>query len=157
MATAVAARAESTAQLAKAGADVTVAETRLEVAQADRRLAASMLDYRELKAPFDGLVAQRNVHTGHLLKAGLSDGGEPPFVLVRTDHARIFVDVPEAEAVYVRPGCAAAVRTRASHGQDVAAKVERISWILEPANRTLRAEIEMPAGDLVRPACMPTP
>jgi hypothetical protein len=43
------------------------------------------------------------------------------------------------------------VRTRASHGQDVAARVERISWILEPANRTLRAEIEMPAGDLVRP------
>ena len=72
-------------------------------------------------------------------------------MLVRTDRARIFVDVPEAEAVFVRPGCPATVRTRASHGQDIEAQVQRISWILEPANRTLRAEIEMPAGDLVRP------
>ena len=111
--TARAAREESAAELAKAGADVTVAEARLQVAEADQRLAQSMLDYREIKAPFDGLVSQRHVHTGHLLKAGTGDGGEPPFVLVRTDRARIFVEVPEAEAVFVRPGSPAAVRTRA--------------------------------------------
>ncbi len=149
VASATAAREESAAQLAKAGADVTVAEAHLQVAEADRRLAQSMLDYREIKAPFDGLVSQRHVHTGHLLKAG--DTGEPAFVLVRTDRARIFVEVPEAEAVFVRPGSPATVRTRAAHGQDIEAQVQRISWILEPANRTLRAEIEMPAGDLVRP------
>ena len=148
---ATAAREESAAQLTKAVADVAVAEARLQVAEADRRLAQTMLDYRQIKAPFDGLVSQRHVHTGHLLKAGAGDGGEPPFVLVRTDRARIFVEVPEAEAVFVRPGSPATLHTRAAHGQDIEAKVQRISWILDPANRTLRAEIEMPAGDLVRP------
>lgn len=151
VASALAVYEESAAQLAKARADVAVAEARREVALADEHLAKSMLDYRDIKSPFDGLVVQRHVHTGHLLKAGLGDSCEPLFVLVRTDRVRIFVEVPEAESVYVRPGSRAFLRTQTARGRSLEATVARVSWILQPANRTLVAEIERDADDLVRP------
>jgi HlyD family secretion protein len=151
VASAVAARDESAALLARARADLDAATARLAVARADERLAQSMLDYREIKAPFDGLVTLRRVHTGHLLKPGLGDNGDALFMVVRTDRVRIFVEVPEAEAVHVHPGSPVRLRTQASRGRDVEAEVTRLSWVIQPANRTLRVEIELPTSDLVRP------
>jgi len=143
-----AARDESAARLARARADVTTAEARIEVAQADEQRTRNLLDYREITAPFDGLVTHRHVHTGHLIQAMASS--EPLFVVVRTDRVRIFVDVPEADAIFVQPGVPARIRIRASPEREILARVTRISWLLEPANRALRAEIEVetPRGQL---------
>ncbi len=136
-------RDESAARLAKAKADITTAQARLEVARADEERMKSMLDYRHITAPFDGIVTLRNVHTGHLIK--LAGGqAEPLFVVVRKDKVRIFVEVPEADALLVQPGATAQVRILAARNQLITGKVTRISWALEPANRTLRAEIELP-------------
>ncbi len=107
----------------------------------------AMLKYSTLTAPFDGVVTVRNVHTGHLLKPGTTDTSEPLFVVVRTDRVRIFVDVPETEAAYVRPGTPARLRLQALKDRDVDAKVVRISWVLNPKNRNLRAEIELANPD----------
>ncbi len=137
-----AARDESSARLAKTRADIATAQARLEVARADEQRMKSMLDYRQITAPFDGVVTQRNVHTGHLIKP---TGGpsEPLFVVVRIDRVRVFVDVPEVDALFIQPGVPVQVRILASQNRLIAGKVTRISWALEPANRTLRAEIEL--------------
>ncbi len=139
-----AARAESAARRDKKAADVETARARLKVAEAAARRAGTLLQYADLRAPFAGVVTVRDVHTGHHLKGGNAAGGKPLFVVVRTDPVRVFIDVPEAEAAMVRPGTAATVRVQGLRDKEFEGKVIRTSWTLEPRNRTLRAEVELP-------------
>jgi HlyD family secretion protein len=151
--TALASQAESEARKDKAQAAVETAAARLQVALVDKDRTAAMLDYATLRAPFDGVVTVRNVHPGRLLKPATTGKDEPLFIVVRTDRVRIFVDVPEMEAGYVQAGTPAKVRIHALKDRELDAKVIRISWALNPANRTLRAEIEVPntADEALRP------
>lgn len=142
-----AARNEKIARKAQIEADVEVARTHLDVARTDERRAKTMLEYASINAPFTGVVARRSVHTGHLLKPGEGANHQPLFVLVRTDPVRIFVNVPESEAGHVRIGTHARVRIQALRDLEIDAKVVRTSWALDPGNRTLRTEVELPNPD----------
>jgi multidrug efflux pump subunit AcrA (membrane-fusion protein) len=139
--------AESEARRDKARSEVQATEARLQVARINEARMTAMLKYAALTAPFDGVVTQRNVHPGHLLKPASNGKSEPLFVVVGTDRVRIFVDVPETEAAYVRAGTPARVRIHALKEREIAATVTRISWALNPKNRSLRAEIELPNPD----------
>ena len=119
---------ECEARRNKAKADVRAAAARLSVARVNEERAAAMLNYATLTAPFDGVVTERNVHSGHLVKPAANGKDEPLFVVVRTDRVRIFVDVPETEAAYVQPGTAARVRIHALKDREIQASVIRISW-----------------------------
>ena len=72
-------------------ADVAAAKESLLVAKADRDQAKVWFDYREIRAPYDGVVTLRNVHTGHFLQASSSGStnksAEPIFNVVRMDIA----------------------------------------------------------------------
>ncbi len=65
-----AALAEARARLAKAKTDLAAAQNQLLVSQADERESLALLGYSRLVAPFDGVIADRQVHTGHFLKRG---------------------------------------------------------------------------------------
>jgi RND family efflux transporter MFP subunit len=146
-----AARDESAAHRDKAKADVSAAAAKLQVRKADQRRLEALLGYARVKAPFEGIVNERNIHTGHLLHPG-SASGEPLFVVVRIDPVRVFVDVPEADAVLIQPGAAARVRVQVLRGREFAGKVTRSAWALNAKTRTLRTEIDLPNPDgLLRP------
>ncbi len=150
VAAAEAAHKESVARRDKARADVTAAKARLGVAEADHRRMAAWLGYAAVRAPFDGVVTVRNVHTGHFLQPAASGSGgraEPLFVVERIDTVRVFVEVSEADAAAVRDGTPAAVRVPALGGREVPGKVTRSSWSLEAKERTLRTEIDVPNQD----------
>jgi HlyD family secretion protein len=132
---------ESEARLAKAQADVGAAVARVAVAEADYRRMRALLDYTKIIAPFDGVVSQRNVHPGHFTGGA---GKEPLLVVVRTDPVRIFVNVPERDAVLVDPGARAVVRIEALGNREFQGTVARSSWALDSIARTLRAEIDIP-------------
>jgi hypothetical protein len=70
------------------------------------------------------------------------------FVVARDDLVRIFVDVPEAYARYVREGTPARVRLDALSGLEIKAAVTRTSWSLVEKTRTLLAEIDLPTKDV---------
>jgi RND family efflux transporter MFP subunit len=141
------------AKYVKAQADVGGATAGINVAESNVEQARIMLAYREIVAPFDGIVTERNVHTGHLVKSGQTGNAEPMFVLVRSDRVRIFVEVPEGDAESIRPesqraghGTIVHLRVQASTLKEIEAPVTRTSWALDPANRTLRVEIELPTA-----------
>src|SRR5207253_4906593 len=90
-------RDESQAKLGKARADVTVAEAHSAVARENRDHAKVLLQYATLKAPFDGVVTQRNVNTGDFVQAPASGKGEPLYVVERRDVMRVFVAVCEGD------------------------------------------------------------
>jgi multidrug efflux pump subunit AcrA (membrane-fusion protein) len=142
IAAAKAARSESAAQRDKAAADVKVAEAKLGVARADRQRTAAVLSYARITAPFDGVISKRLVDTGAFLQPG-----GVLFVVVRTDPVRLFVDVPESEAVHVQVGQPARVRVQALDEQEVTGQVARFSWSLDGQTRTLRVQINLANGD----------
>ena len=135
---------EAHANVEKAKADAGAASARQEVAEADVAHTQTMLAYAEIKAPFDGVVTARYVDTGHYVQSSSAVGAKPLLVVASMDRVRIFIDVPEMESELVNPGDAVLVRVQALRGEEIEGAVTRTSWALEPSNRSLRTEIDLP-------------
>jgi len=146
-----AARMSRDADLAKSRVDVEFAKSKVKVSAAEERRAASLLAYTKVTAPYDGVVTVRNANTGDYVQARAGDKeraqGAPIFVVSRTDLVRVFVDVPEAYARYVRAGTKALIRVEAIHGLEIPATVTRTAWDLNVKTRALRTEIDLPVKD----------
>jgi len=142
-----AAVAERRAMIEKADADLEAARNRLLVAEADLARVKSLLTYTKIRAPYDGVVTARNVHTGHLVQPGVGSGGKPLLVVVQTKVMRTFVDVPESDAALITDGSEAHVRFEASAAAPRAGTVTRTSWMLNSETRTLRVEIDLDNAD----------
>ena len=144
---------EMKAKLEKAQADVDAARSRRRFAEADQARIEAWLAYTKIPAPFDGVVSERHVDPGHFLQPGMSGGAnktQPLFIVARADSVRVFVDVPETDAVSVKKGLSATIRIQALGEADYKGEVAGVSWTLDPAQRTMRAEIDMknPNGEL---------
>src|SRR5262249_24292477 len=64
----------------------------------------------------------------------------------------IFVDSPEGDANYVRPGSRVTVLVKGYRDEPIPGSVTRTSWALNMKSRTLRAEIDLPnAGGQLLP------
>jgi len=136
---------EREAQVRKAQADVRVAQARHQAAEADVQYVTALLAYSQVEAPFTGVVTRRNVNTMDFLQPAAASGskGEPLFVVARVDKVRVFVEVPETDAVLVTTDARARLRFRALPGAEFTGSVARSTWSLDPKSRTLRAEIDV--------------
>jgi RND family efflux transporter MFP subunit len=133
----------SKAALEKAKADVGVAEARLPVAQKARDYAQTLLRYTKIPAPFNGVVTKRHINEGDYVQPE-GRKGEALFVVDQVDPVRVFVNVPEAEAVWVRKQDEATVRSQVFPGQPFKGTVTRTARSLDPTTRTLRTEVDLP-------------
>ena len=112
--------------------------------QADRANVArlqNMEDFKYIRAPYDGVVTQRNLNLGALVDAGAS--GSNLFVIADTSKLRIYVDVPETYAASVHTGMPADVSLTAYGARPITGSVARTADALDPATRTLRTEIDV--------------
>ena len=153
------------ARLEKAQVQVRVAEATLKVAQSEERYAKAWVDYLTLNAPFPGVISVRNANTfdfvqpttgdptADYLSPDVSPGGNaaPIYVVDRLDIVRIFLDIPEGDANFVKVGTKASVLARAFRETELPATVTRTSWALNMKSRTLRAEVDLrnPEGQLL--------
>jgi RND family efflux transporter MFP subunit len=136
------------AALAKAHADVDAAKARLGVAEADRDHTQTLLQYTKVRAPFDGIVTgRRTINIGDFVQPASANKGESLFIVERIKPVRVFVNVPELDAAWVRDGDTARVRAQGLQGQEFKGTVTRVSRSLHPQNRTLRTEIDLPNAD----------
>lgn len=140
---------EAESNVHKAEADRMAAEARLNVAHANLTRTRTMLEYGELKAPFDGVITRRNVDTRHYVHPS-NGAGKPLVVITRTDKVRVVVDVPEKEAALVswgEQGDPANITLQGLSEQTFDGFVTRTSWSLDVANRSLRTEIHIDNDD----------
>jgi RND family efflux transporter MFP subunit len=139
--------AAAKAALTKARADVEVAKSRHTVAEKARDYAKLLLRYTKIPAPFDGVITKRHVNEDDLVQPATRGKGEALFVVDQLDPVRVFVNVPESEAVWVQDGDEAAILTQNRRGGAFKGTVTRTSRSLDPATRTLRTEIDLPNPD----------
>jgi HlyD family secretion protein len=137
--------------------DVAVEEARVKVAESDAKRLDAWVGYLTIPAPYDGVVVARNANSWDFVLPAtgdptadhnaphLSPSGKaaPIYVIDRTDIVRIFVDVPEADANYVRVGAKARVQIKGYRDEWIPGVVARTSWALNVKSRTLRAEIDL--------------
>ena len=67
----------------------------------NEREARVNVEYGQIKAPYAGVITQRNVSPGDYLQPGGGTNGRPLFVLEQTDPVRVFVGVPELASFFV--------------------------------------------------------
>ena len=130
----------------RAQVDVEAARADLVVAQADERLAKVNVEYGRIKAPFDGVITQRNISPGDYLPGG-GAYGRPLFVVEQIDPVRIFVGVPELASYFVHDQDTAVIRFQAIPGITRQGKVVRSGFSLNPSTRTLQTEIDLPNSE----------
>ncbi len=145
------------ARLEKSQVDVRVAEATLKVAESEERYAKAWVDYLTLNAPFPGVISARNANTfdfvqpttgdptAYYLSPDVSPSGAaaPIYVVDRLDIVRIFLDIPERDANFVKIGTKASVLARAFRDTELPATVTRTAWALNMKSRTLRAEVDL--------------
>ncbi|MET3299042.1 efflux RND transporter periplasmic adaptor subunit [Bradyrhizobium diazoefficiens] len=143
-------------------ANADIAKADLGVAEANRDLAANQVDvaaaavekvktllaYTQIVAPFDGVVARRQVNRGDLVQAATATRTTPSagslFTVQRIDTIRVFCDVPENDVAQLRVGDPAIVRPSGFDGRSFTGKVTRFSLRLDPETRNMRTEIDLP-------------
>jgi RND family efflux transporter MFP subunit len=143
-------------------ANADIAKADLGVAEANRELAANQVDvaaatvekiktllaYTQIVAPFDGVVARRQVNRGDLVQAATATRTTPSagslFTVQRIDTIRVFCDVPENEVPHLHVGDPAIVKPSGFDGEPFIGKVTRFSLRLDPETRNMRTEIDLP-------------
>jgi RND family efflux transporter MFP subunit len=142
---------------AKARVNVEVARAALAVALSEERRLKAWIGYLTLTAPFDGVIVVRNANTFDFVLPSSGDPtarqsapdespgrAAPIYVVDRTDVVRVFVDIPEQDANYVKIGTRATALARAYRDEVIPASVTRTAWALNVKSYTLRAEIDLP-------------
>jgi len=140
-------KAETDLQMAKAAHDAAVAterQLRAEVVarQATVRGAARDLKDTTIRAPFDGVVAERMVSEGQFVNAQA-----PVMRLVRLHPLRLTAEVPEKFAPNVRVGQPIELRTDAFPDAPVEGTITRISPDVNLKSRAFAVEADVPNED----------
>lgn len=131
------------ARLEQARANLTLAQAGLQVAQADLKHVEILIDYAIIRAPYDGVVTERRVHTGDFAQSAAGGTAQPLFSVMRTEPLRIVADIPESDAAWMRPGLRASLTVDGIPDRTFAGAIKRQSDRLDPKTRTLRVEIEI--------------
>ncbi|HUB68349.1 MAG TPA: efflux RND transporter periplasmic adaptor subunit [Candidatus Methylacidiphilales bacterium] len=138
-------------------AGVAVQEANLAAAQANVRGLEQLEVFKEVKAPFDGIVTARKIDVGDLVTAsgsGAAAQGNAPspsatpsqelFRVAQTKTLRIYVNVPEIYSDEIIPGIPATIDLASSPNAKVMGKLVRTSKSIDPTSLTLLAEVDVP-------------
>ena len=134
-------------QMAAAAHDAAIAterQLRAEIVgkEATLRGAARDLEDTTIRAPFDGVVAERMVSAGQYLNVQA-----PVMRLVRLDPLRLTAEVPEKFAPSVRVGQAIELQTDAFPDAKIQGTVTRISPDVNLKSRAFNIEADVPNQD----------
>ncbi len=127
-------------ELQQAQAAVATAEAQEAAAKAQVAAYATRLGETQITSPLDGVVAVRRLDPGALVGP---TAGAGIMTIARIDVLRVFVTVTEREAPLVKVGQKARVEVDALAGKDIGGSVVRLAPTLDPATRTLDAEVQI--------------
>ncbi len=137
-------------QLAAAdNAQLEAASNNVQAARENLRSVAQLESYLEIRAPFDGVVTERNLHPGALVgpTSGLS-GAQPIVQIESINRLRVIVPVPEAFAAGVREGQQVTFNVPAFPGRAFHAPIARISHDINQSTRTMQVELDLQNAEI---------
>ncbi len=123
------------------------AQANLAAAEANVRRLEQLESFKNVYAPFSGVLTRRTVDPGALINAGAGATGKELFDIARVDPLRVYVSVPQAYAPTMKAGMKAAVTLQEFPGQKFLGTIARTADAIDPATRTLLTEVDVPNKD----------
>jgi RND family efflux transporter MFP subunit len=127
----------------EAAADLTYAQSQLKLTEADREQTAILMQYAQVRAPYDGMIIRRWVDSGDFVTSAATTKTEPLFTVDRIDRLRIIFDLPESESGLAAVGQPVVMKVDALKGRTFRGRIQRTTGVLDARTRTLRAEAEL--------------
>lgn len=124
-----------------------LANASLAVSEANVRQLEALQSFEKVVAPFKGTITTRNYDLGALLSSTPAAGSQEMFRIDRTDTLRVFVDVPQGDALLVKLGQTADFLVRDYPGRAFSGTVSRTAGAIDPVTRTQRFQIDIPNGE----------
>lgn len=118
------------------------AQANLAAADANVKRLEQLEGFKDVYAPFTGVLTRRNVDPGALINAGA--GGRELFDMARIDPLRVYSNVPQAYAPAIRTGTKAWITLQEFPGEKFEAKVARTAEAIDVNTRTLLTEVDVP-------------
>jgi len=123
------------------------AEDGAEAAKAALRSILEVEGYLEVKAPFDGVVTERNVHPGALVGPVGGPGVTVPMVRIeQVRRLRLVLPVPETFTAGIPAGTRVGFTVPAFPGETFTATVARIAHSIDVKTRTMPVELDVANG-----------
>jgi RND family efflux transporter MFP subunit len=123
------------------------AQANLAAADANVRRLEQLEGFKDVYAPFDGVLTRRNVDPGALINAGAGAAGRELFDVARVDPLRVFTSVPQAYAPSIKVGEKTAITLQEFPGEKFVATIARTAESIDPNTRTLLTEVDVPNKD----------
>lgn len=117
-----------------------------QAAKSALRAVADLEGYLQVRAPFNGIVTERNVHPGSLVGPSANASAIPMLRLEKVDRLRLVVPVPEKYAGGIAEGTKIAFSVPAYPGQTFAGTVARIAHSVDVKTRTMPVELDVNNG-----------
>jgi membrane fusion protein, multidrug efflux system len=124
-------------------AQVEAAANGVQAARDGLKGVAQMESYLEIRAPFDGIVTQRNLHPGALVGPSSGPSGAQPIVRIEEiGRLRVVIPVPEAYVAGVEERRQVTFNVPSYPGRTFRAPVARISHDISQGTRTMQVELD---------------
>ena len=121
-------------------ADASAKKSIMDAGAANVRQLQALESYKQLTAPFDGIVTARNTDIGALIGSG--NAGAPLFEVSDLHRVRIYVRVPQALTAYVHPGQKATFDMPQYPDRPFEATVVTMSNALDQGSRSMLVELQ---------------
>ncbi|HEV2619248.1 MAG TPA: efflux RND transporter periplasmic adaptor subunit [Acidobacteriaceae bacterium] len=135
-----------------AAAQLQARNTEVASAQANVQRIEQLQSFERIEAPFDGVITARNLDIGQLVTSAgstvtpgsgtISDNREV-FDVAAVQTLRVFINVPQVYAPDAKNGVTATLTLPQYPGRTFRGKLVRSSDAVDPASRTLLAEVDV--------------
>ena len=130
----------------QAAADAATKKAVVDANEANVRQLEAMQSFKQIVAPFDGVVTQRNTDIGALINAG-STAGQQLFEVSDLHRVRIYVQVPQGFSADLSPGLKATFEMPQYPGRKFDAILVTTSKALNATSRSLLVELQADNSD----------
>jgi RND family efflux transporter MFP subunit len=126
--------------------------TEVASAQANVQRLEELVSFERIVAPFDGVITARNIDIGQLISvtgstttagAGTVTGAKEIFDISAVRTLRVFINVPQIYSPDAKNGTIAKLTLPQYPGRTFEGKLVRSSDAVDPATRTLLAEVDV--------------
>ena len=109
----------------------------LAAAEADVRRLENLQSFKNILAPFAGVVTNRNTDVGDLINSGSGGVGQELFRIAQTGTLRVYVNVPEVDSDLISIGMPVMIVLASAPGRSASGKVVTTAKSIDPAARAL--------------------
>ena len=116
-------------------------EAKLQQLKAEQDVASNQASYAVLRAPQNGVIAQRQVEVGQVVAAG-----QTVFTLAADGDREVLISLPEQAFGRFKIGLPVSVELWSQPGQRFSGRIRELSPAADPKSRTFAARIAFTAG-----------